>query len=218
MNVIIGINENVDECAICFYPIITDKYVTDCSHSFHHTCLREWSFYLSKCPLCNMTINIPDFIIEIPPDEVARIKNVLSPELIIDLEYQKYQKQIKLERATKNNNSRLIGYELQHNCVVVTDCSGFVYVTGKSRRVLICCNTINTFVLVFYSENLFQAGIVLVVFGTSVAQRKNARELCCFPFLLKIVFILSSIMTQQLHNQYLFIFSCLTWIIFSLVK
>ena len=76
METIVVTPNNLEECAVCFYPIITDKYVTDCSHTFHHTCIHEWSLHKPICPLCNFVINIPEFNIEIHTDDDITLPNV----------------------------------------------------------------------------------------------------------------------------------------------
>ena len=48
----------LDECSICLEPLDNNfqKYILECDHEFHTTCLKDWykndkSGY--KCPLCN---------------------------------------------------------------------------------------------------------------------------------------------------------------------
>jgi len=82
------ISNNLDDCSICFYPIITDKYVTDCSHTFHHTCIHEWSLHMPicHCPLCNFIINIPELNNEITTDEDTRIACITNATLVDDID------------------------------------------------------------------------------------------------------------------------------------
>lgn len=49
---------NLDECSICLELLDNkfQKYLLECGHQFHTTCLKDWynkSKYGYKCPLCN---------------------------------------------------------------------------------------------------------------------------------------------------------------------
>ena len=48
----------VEDCSICLKPIINDdlKQKTVCQHTFHASCLSRWTQANNSCPLCNLTI------------------------------------------------------------------------------------------------------------------------------------------------------------------
>jgi hypothetical protein len=215
--------DNLYECAICFYPIITDKYVTDCSHTFHHTCIHEWSMYSPNCPFCKLTINIPEFNHEITPDEETRIAEIINSGLISDLEYQEYQKNIKRERETMPNNITLVNASIvlindytTHNCD--NDMQDTTRRDLLRMRALMFYETFNSLILVCYSEYLFQVSIITVALGTSIVHMKNIYNLCHLTFLLKIIFIISSVSVEPRYNHYGFYVSCFPWIVVTLIK
>jgi hypothetical protein len=218
MTTVIDIFDYSDECAICFYPIITDKYVTDCSHTFHHTCIHEWSLYIPTCPFCKLTINIPDSNLEITTDEELRIAEIINSGLVSDLEYQKYQKRIKQEREIMSHNVALI-HEPRSNvnsAVIINDYGNDIQDMSMRdllrMRVLIFCEAINAFVMIWYSEYIFQVSIVTVAFVTTALHRGKIRVLKRFTLVLKLIFILYSVSVEQMYNHYAFYYFWLTWL------
>lgn len=68
---------DIDECSICLEPLDNkyQKYLLECKHQFHTTCLNDW--YKNpkanyKCPMCN----IPSDIINVSKSET------IMPEII----------------------------------------------------------------------------------------------------------------------------------------
>ena len=47
--------QDIDKCAICLEPLITDLYtLPECSHSYHTNCIMHWfRSNHTTCPLCN---------------------------------------------------------------------------------------------------------------------------------------------------------------------
>jgi len=228
MATVIDVFDNLCECSICFYPIITDKYVTDCSHTFHHTCIREWSLYIPNCPLCKLTINVPEFNLEISPDEEMRIAEIINSGLISDFEYKEYQKHIKCKRETMVNEQQTINASIViiNDSPTSDDDEQDTKIKDLSRmRILMLYETFNSLILICYSEYLFQVSIVAIASGTSIVYRKNVCNLRHLTLLLKIFFILSTLSLESSYNHYEssynhygFYISCFSWIAMALIK
>ena len=127
--------EDTIECSICFYPVISDKYVTECEHTFHHSCLREWALQRLSCPLCNSKITeigtlvndldyqsyIETISIDVSHAEIGTLVN--------DLEYQRYVETIHRQdivAVINNNNARTYvvpynGGNRQGDIVIIND-------------------------------------------------------------------------------------------------
>ena len=88
----------IDECCICL-EILDDKYqkyLLECKHQFHTTCLNEWyqkpnSNYI--CPMCNLPSNIIN---------VSSSNNIIKSPIVID-------NQIIIKDSTPLLDNRAIG-------------------------------------------------------------------------------------------------------------
>jgi len=232
METIVVTPNNLEECAVCFYPIITDKYVTDCSHTFHHTCIHEWSLHKPICPLCNFVINIPEFNIEIPTDDDITLPNATNSCLIDDLEFQRYQQRVKRQREIMTNNhiSQIIPHNDNNSIFITGDYTtleGVYDLEDTTRRefnrihALIICETINAIVLISYSVYLLQLFIILLALLTGVAYRKKHIDTRFSVLFLKFIFILYSVSierNEQIDYNRFFYFSCVPWITISFIK
>uniref|UniRef100_A0A6C0EL23 RING-type E3 ubiquitin transferase n=1 Tax=viral metagenome TaxID=1070528 RepID=A0A6C0EL23_9ZZZZ len=70
----------IDECCICLENLDDkyQKYLLECKHQFHTTCLNEWyqkpnSNYM--CPMCNLPSNIIN---------VSSSNNIIKSPIVID--------------------------------------------------------------------------------------------------------------------------------------
>jgi hypothetical protein len=227
------VSNNLEECAICFYPILTDKYVTDCSHTFHHTCIQEWSLHRSICPLCNFIIKIPELNIEITPDEETRIADITNSGLVDDLEFKRYQKRIKRQRSIiLNNRTTQISPNNNNNTSIFimgdyTALEGADDLQDMTRRefnrihALIFCESINAVVLISYSVYLLQLFLIFLALITGIAYRKKIIGTRYSTLFLKFLYILYSVsteQTEQLDYNCVFYFSCFLWITISFLK
>lgn len=100
---IIDLSNNLIECTICFYPVINDKYVTDCSHTFHHICLYEWCQQKNICPLCTSEIIIAPFNVEHANNGEMELREsgTTNSSLIDAIEYQRYLEYIERQRYSR---------------------------------------------------------------------------------------------------------------------
>jgi hypothetical protein len=223
------ISNNLDDCSICFYPIITDKYVTDCSHTFHHTCIHEWSLHIPicHCPLCNFIINIPELNNEITTDEDTRIACITNTTLVDDIEFQRYQQHIREQRELlSNSNITQISPESNFSTIVVAgDYASLegddIQVTQRRTRTLIFGEMINAFILMLYSVYIMQLSLILFAFAVSVSHRKKVIDAKYFTLFIKILFILYSVSIDQnkeIDYNYDFYVSCFPWFTISLIK
>jgi hypothetical protein len=48
--------EGIDECSICFHPLLKEIAYLDCNHKFHFNCLSKWQKRMRTqniiCPIC----------------------------------------------------------------------------------------------------------------------------------------------------------------------
>lgn len=231
MDTIVDMSNNLDECAICFYPIITDKYVTDCSHTFHHTCIHEWSIHRSICPLCNCIIQIPELNIEITTNEETRIADIINSGLADDLEFKRYQKRIKRQRSiilnnqttqiSPNNNSSIFIIGDYTELEGADDLQNITRTEFNRIHALIFYESINAVVLIYYSVYLFQLFLIFLALITGIAYRKKIIGTRYSTLFLKILYILYSVsteQTEQLDYNGIFYFYCFVWITISFVK
>jgi len=221
------ISNNLDDCSICFYPIITDKYVTDCSHTFHHTCIREWSLHRSICPLCNFIINVPNYSIDITQDDELIIADMTSSNLIENLEFQRYQHHIRQQREIISNTQvTQISPESNFSTIVVagdyTSLEGDdAQVMPIRTRTLILCEMINSLILMLYSVYIMQLSLILLASAVGVSHRKKVFDAKYFTLFLKLLFILYSISVEQtgeIDYNYDFYLVCVPWFSLSLIK
>jgi len=225
------ISNNLDDCSICFYPIITDKYVTDCSHTFHHTCIKEWSHHKSICPLCNFTINIPELNNEITPDEDIRISHITNSGIVDDLEFQRYQQNIREQRILLTNaHITQVSPESNFSTIVVAgdyasfegdDNDNAIQVIPLRTRALIFCEMANAVILVLYSAYVMQLVLIMFASTMGVLHRKKVLEANYFTLFLKILFILYSVSVEQIGEidyNYDFYVAVIPWFSVSLIK
>jgi hypothetical protein len=140
------IPNNLEECSICFYPIQTDKYVTDCSHTFHYACLHEWSLQKSSCPLCVLNIKLPD---STRNEDMVVLSGVMSQDMD-DLIFQ----HIVLQPVS----SLAIDYY-----VPITHVEDVT--TREYYRIFVIksCDTINSIVLTYYSTYFIQFVFLFII-------------------------------------------------------
>jgi hypothetical protein len=120
-------NEVIIECSICFYPVISDKYVTECEHTFHQSCLRKWNLQRLSCPLCNGKITeigtlvndldyqsyIASISIDVSRSEIGTLVN--------DLEYQRYVETINRHDIVAVNNNNNYERNRRGDLVIIND-------------------------------------------------------------------------------------------------
>ena len=60
-----------EDCSICLEPIINDdlKQKTVCQHTFHASCLLEWTRHNNSCPLCRNQLST--YPLQLPPTASA---------------------------------------------------------------------------------------------------------------------------------------------------
>jgi hypothetical protein len=64
----------MDSCSICLENVHKNKVELACRHSFHKTCIVEWSSYHSTCPYCRHPFDICDYDMKM---KIIRFINVM---------------------------------------------------------------------------------------------------------------------------------------------
>ena len=53
--------KNVEDCSVCWDPLVSDQIRTSCKHTFHRSCLAEWvKKGTPTCPLCRSYLDRPN--------------------------------------------------------------------------------------------------------------------------------------------------------------
>lgn len=237
---IIDLSDNLIECAICFYPVIIDKYVTDCSHTFHHICLYEWCQQKKVCPLCTKEITIEPFNDEPIDNTEIELRQVgtTGSSLVDNMEFQRYleyverQRYSREQRELENAMIEEMGSQTNSTIVIINDYNALVSYNEQSNnqneiviskqekikmRIYIFLEFSTTLVLTSYILNAIQMIILILSTMTSVTYKlrfNNARFLSLF---FKVMFIFYSIVLKQII-YYEELFLILPWIMISVVK
>ena len=237
---IIDLSNNVIECTICFYPVINDKYVTDCSHTFHHICLYEWCQQKNICPLCTKDIEIKPFNRENTDNNEMELRSagLVEPGLIDNIEFQRYLEYVERQRFSREQreleNSR-IEENRQHQgstIVIINDYNALVsdeevsqgdnelVISSREKikmRIYIFFELTTTLVLTTYILNVIQLSVILLCITSSVTYKMRLNDNRFLSLFLKIIFIIYNvILTQIIYYEQLFVF--VPWIMLSIVK
>lgn len=72
------------ECSICLANITDDCCIVrmTCRHAFHFQCIKQWSAYSARCPLCRQS-TLPSFHRAFTPVPILTIP--LTPEILYAL-------------------------------------------------------------------------------------------------------------------------------------
>ena len=67
-------NAGLENCCICFYPLVTEICQLDCKHLYHFTCLTEWQQNKKTlniiCPICQQN-TVVNTIFDLPLNETT---------------------------------------------------------------------------------------------------------------------------------------------------
>ena len=237
---IVDLCNNFIECAICFYPVLNDKYVTDCSHTFHHICLYEWCQQKNICPLCTKDIEIKPFNRENTDNNEMELRSagLVEPGLIDNIEFQRYLEYVERQRFSREQreleNSR-IEENRQHQgstIVIINDYNALVsdeevsqgdnelVISSREKikmRIYIFFELTTTLVLTTYILNVIQLSVILLCITSSVTYKMRLNDNRFLSLFLKIIFIIYNvILTQIIYYEQLFVF--VPWIMLSIVK
>ena len=237
---IVDLCNNFIECAICFYPVFNDKYVTDCSHTFHHICLYEWCQQKNICPLCTKDIEIKPFNRENTDNNEMELRSagLVEPGLIDNIEFQRYLEYVERQRFSREQreleNSR-IEENRQHQgstIVIINDYNALVsdeevsqgdnelVISSREKikmRIYIFFELTTTLVLTTYILNVIQLSVILLCITSSVTYKMRLNDKRFLSLFLKIIFIIYNvILTQIIYYEQLFVF--VPWIMLSIVK
>jgi len=195
------IPNNLEECSICFYPIQTDKYVTDCSHTFHYACLHEWSLHKSSCPLCVLNIKLPD---STRNEDMVVLSGVISQDMD-DLIFQ----HIMLQPVSS---------------LAIDDYIPITYVEDVTRReyyrmfVIKSCDTINSIVLTYYSIYFIQFIFLFIILLSNLYNKRKNIRFKYSILLCKCIYIIYSLYIEQTDGHPVFYISCFPWIAITYYK
>ncbi|KAG1685090.1 E3 ubiquitin-protein ligase AMFR [Nymphon striatum] len=67
------INENCDECAICWEKLETARKLP-CNHLFHNTCLQSWLEQDPSCPTCRKMLTV---------NQGQETNNIINPDVVV---------------------------------------------------------------------------------------------------------------------------------------
>lgn len=237
---IIDLSNNLIECTICFYPVINDKYVTDCSHTFHHICLYEWCQQKNICPLCTSEIIIAPFNVEDANNGEMELREsgTTNSSLIDAIEYQRYLEYIERQRYSREQremeNAR-IGESGRGNgstIVIINDYNAIVSddedsqydneveITTRERikmRIYIFLELTTTLALTLYILNVMQFTILLLCACSSITYKMRLNNMRFLSLFLKIIYIIYSVLLTHIiyYEQLIMLFP---WIMISVVK
>lgn len=237
---LIDLSNNLIECAICFYPVIIDKYVTDCSHTFHHICLYEWCQQKKVCPLCTKDITIVPFNDETIDNTEIELRQVGTTDsnLVDNIEFQRYLEYVERQRYSREQreleNARIeeFGRQTNSTIVLINDYSELVSDNGQSNndyelvvsnqektkmRIYIFLEFSTTFIITSYVSNAIQMAILTLSTTTSITYKLRFNNARFLSLVFKVLFILYCIILKQIiYYEELFIL--LPWIMISVVK
>jgi|AntAceMinimDraft_5_1070358.scaffolds.fasta_scaffold05799_3 hypothetical protein len=205
------------ECSICFYPITSDKYVTECEHTFHNNCLNEWTVQKPSCPLCNASIHIPEFNydIEIQYAELTEESHDISANVITssNLDYKRYIETIwrqRLNEESNNERANVTPFNGDSTVILINDYTEFNVTNGsdinnqdvfdvksKRNRTLIALEVITTCSAMSYSVNVLHTSIALVAGATTISWRTRSMPNKLPALLFKIIYLIYYIYKQN---------------------
>uniref|UniRef100_A0A6C0IVR3 RING-type domain-containing protein n=1 Tax=viral metagenome TaxID=1070528 RepID=A0A6C0IVR3_9ZZZZ len=129
-----------EECSICLEPLDNrfQKYILECGHQFHTTCLKDWykncdSGY--RCPLCN---EIKEII------NVTENINEICSFVAKDSSYKKNKSNTLDYTSPENNRSNLINQIPVNNRILNNNIN---YRTANSRNITNRSNKPNCVIL-----------------------------------------------------------------------
>lgn len=236
---IIDLSNNFIECTICFYPVLNDKYVTDCSHTFHHICLYEWCQQKNVCPLCTKEIEIEPFNQENTDNNEMELRcaGLVEPGLIDNIEFQRYLEYVERQRFSREQqelaNSRIEESRQQGSTIVIiNDYNALVSDDEESQnvneivistrdkikiRIYVFFELTTTLVLTSYILDVIQLSILLLCLTSSVTYKMRFNDMRFLSLFFKIVFIIYNVvLTQIIYYEQLFVF--VPWVMLSIVK
>lgn len=236
---IIDLSNNFIECTICFYPVLNDKYVTDCSHTFHHICLYEWCQQKNVCPLCTKEIEIEPFNQENADNNEMELRcaGLVEPGLIDNIEFQRYLEYVERQRFSREQqelaNSRIEESRQQGSTIVIiNDYNALVSDDEESQnvneivistrdkikiRIYVFFELTTTLVLTSYILDVIQLSILLLCLTSSVTYKMRFNDMRFLSLFFKIVFIIYNVvLTQIIYYEQLFVF--VPWVMLSIVK
>lgn len=237
---IVDLSNNFIECVICFYPVLNDKYVTDCSHTFHHICLYEWYQQKNVCPLCTKEIVIEQFNQKNTDDSDMELRytGLAESGLIDTIEYQRYleyierQRHSREQRELENLQIEETGQHSDSTIVIFNDYNALVSDEEDSHsdsdivisprekikmRVYIFLEFTISLTLITYILNVLQLSILILCISTSVTYKMQFTDMQFLSLFFKIIFIIYYfILTHMTYYGEMFIF--VPWIAISLVK
>jgi hypothetical protein len=192
--------EDSIECSICFYPILSEKYVTECKHTFHHNCLREWTLQRPVCPLCNSNIDLPAFN-DVNFGDMQTGSETELRTLANDLDYQRYIETIRRQSLVDANNNynnisnNALPYVGDATVIIVNDYDMFIENTqfniySTKNRVLIVIEFISTCSVISNSINPLHTIIAAIGGITTGCWRVRFLPNRALPLIVKIVYIL----------------------------
>ena len=236
------IPKNILECTICFYPITSDKYVTDCSHTFHHACIQEWSLQKPSCPLCNALITVPEYNHGDTSEEEIRETTSIESGLVDDLEFRRYQEHVERQRHQQERErientriSRIVPTGSGSTILIIGDYNEFESddedgmrdITLMTRcdyikmRILIFIETTNTIILLAFSVYILQIALLFLSLISVILYRKKKHDMRYISLFFKILFILYSVSieyTSEYNYDLEFYITCVPWVGLIMIK
>jgi hypothetical protein len=242
---IIDLSNNFIECTICFYPVLNDKYVTDCSHTFHHICLYEWCQQKKICPLCTKDIEIKPFNQENTDNNEMELRSagLVEPGLIDNIEFQRYLEYVERQRLSREQrefaNSRIEETTPQRGSTIViindyntlesddeqsqneqSQNDNMIVISTRERvkiRIYVFLEFTTTFALTSYILNKLQLLLLLLSTSTSISYKLRFNDMRFLSLVFKVIFIsYSVVITQNIYYEQLFVL--FPWIVLSIVK
>lgn len=237
---IIDLSNNFIECTICFYPVLNDKYVTDCSHTFHHICLYEWCQQKNVCPLCTKEIEIEPFNQENADNNELEIRcaGLVEPGLVDNIEFRRYLEYVERQRLSREQreivNSR-IEETTPHQgstIVIINDYNALesddehsqndnmVVISTRERvkiRIYVFLEFATTLVITSYILNILQFLILLLCLTSSLTYKMRFNDMRFLSLFFKVIFIsYNVVLTQIIYYEQIFVY--VPWIMLSIVK
>lgn len=237
---IIDLSNNFIECTICFYPVLNDKYVTDCSHTFHHICLYEWYQQKNVCPLCTKEIEIEPFNQENADNNELELRcaGLVEPGLVDNIEFRRYLEYVERQRLSREQreivNSR-IEETTPHQgstIVIINDYNALesddehsqndnmVVISTRERvkiRIYVFLEFATTLVITSYILNILQFLILLLCLTSSLTYKMRFNDMRFLSLFFKVIFIsYNVVLTQIIYYEQIFVY--VPWIMLSIVK
>lgn len=232
---VIDLSNNIPECTICFYPITNDKYVTRCFHTFHHSCILEWSLERSVCPLCNSNISIPEFNDSNYEIEMRNGENA-SLNLVETLEFQRYLEQVERHRQMREREEedRIREIETRTNSTILVignyepynsdeedsnNINQIIISPGEKIRIhfLIFIEFSTTIVIINFTIDVIQLFFIIFSFISIITYRIKCNKYRFLSLVFKSLFILYTLTIFEDVNPDSSI-AIIPWMMLSLIK